>query len=266
MAQPTPYDFAAGPTLPAAEQQALQERVTAQVTDAASQLGAIIRRDLTGELDRLGLADGPAAHGERYLILHGADHLGELVAPHGSVVGLADLIMGGLGWVEHRRPTELELTLVTERLRGFVTVVLRALDENIHAVELVPAEDEPLPAGGVLQITLGIVGPAERYPLSIHVPVTSEAEPEVQEVSPAAEVAAAFSLVPVTVSLRFSPVAVTAADLTELCIGDVIRLDHTVDEPLVGVVDDRPLFNGRLGRCGRRAAVEIIDLIERSGT
>ncbi|MCB0995991.1 MAG: hypothetical protein KDB21_12920, partial [Acidimicrobiales bacterium] len=99
-ADPIPYDFAAGPSLPAAEHASLKERAQARVVDAANLMATVMRRPLSGELDELNLIEGRPVHGERLRIRVGSEELGELVIPASSMVGLADLVMGGVGWID----------------------------------------------------------------------------------------------------------------------------------------------------------------------
>ena len=66
--------------------------------------------------------------------------------------------------------------------------------------------------------------------------------------------------VPVSVAIRFEPVELTAEELDDLALGDVIRLDQPEDARLVGFVEGRRLFGGHLGRHGRRLALKISDV------
>ena len=67
--------------------------------------------------------------------------------------------------------------------------------------------------------------------------------------------------VPLSVQLR--PSSVPAVDVAQLRAGDVIRLEHRVDEPAIGMIGSRPVLTGRIGRQGRRLAVQIAQWGER---
>jgi len=66
--------------------------------------------------------------------------------------------------------------------------------------------------------------------------------------------------VPVTICLGREKVLVR--DFMDLQVGDVIRLDRKMDEPLDVMVKDRPMFYAKPGRCGSRKAVKIVGMIE----
>lgn len=62
---------------------------------------------------------------------------------------------------------------------------------------------------------------------------------------------------PVEVSARFRPVEMSANDITQLQVGDVLPLSHPVDQPLTLTVDDHPTFAATIGRRNRRMAVRV---------
>jgi flagellar motor switch protein FliM len=62
---------------------------------------------------------------------------------------------------------------------------------------------------------------------------------------------------PVTVSAQFRPVEMAASDIVRLRVGDVLPLNHPIDQPLTLVVDDTPTFEARIGRRNRRLAVQV---------
>ena len=61
--------------------------------------------------------------------------------------------------------------------------------------------------------------------------------------------------VPMTVRLRES--AIGASELASLQVGDVLRLDHKVDESVIASVAGMKLLEGRIGRKGKNVALEI---------
>jgi flagellar motor switch protein FliM len=64
--------------------------------------------------------------------------------------------------------------------------------------------------------------------------------------------------VPVGFSASLQPSRVAFGDLADLRAGDVLRLDHELDDLAVGMVGDVPVLEGRIGR-GRsgRLAMEV---------
>jgi flagellar motor switch protein FliM len=63
--------------------------------------------------------------------------------------------------------------------------------------------------------------------------------------------------VPVEVAARFRQVEMPARAIFGLAVGDVISLNHPVDEPLTLAVDGVPTFHARIGRRNRRLAVLV---------
>lgn len=62
---------------------------------------------------------------------------------------------------------------------------------------------------------------------------------------------------PVEVTAEFRPVEMSAQDIVKLRVGDVVLLNHPVNEPLTLVVDGTPTFDARIGRRNRRLAVQV---------
>jgi flagellar motor switch protein FliM len=62
---------------------------------------------------------------------------------------------------------------------------------------------------------------------------------------------------PVMVSAQFRPVAMTANEIVQLRVGDVVSLSHPLEEPLTLLVGETPTFHARIGRRNRRLAVLI---------
>jgi flagellar motor switch protein FliM len=52
---------------------------------------------------------------------------------------------------------------------------------------------------------------------------------------------------------------VSGAELAIIQPGDVIRLEHRVDEPVIGRLGGTEIFTARAGRHGRRRAVQILE-------
>lgn len=63
-----------------------------------------------------------------------------------------------------------------------------------------------------------------------------------------------------TAELR--PSAISAEDVANLSVGDVIATEHRVDAPIVVALDGQPKYLGRIGATAGRKAVRIDNLIE----
>jgi len=62
---------------------------------------------------------------------------------------------------------------------------------------------------------------------------------------------------PVTVSAQFRQLSMTTDDLVHLSVGDVVPLNHPLDDPITLVVDKTPTHLVRIGRRNRRLALLI---------
>jgi flagellar motor switch protein FliM len=132
---------------------------------------------------------------------------------------------------------------------------------------LIPASDPP-EAALLLTYDLTIDGAALGrvslcYPLSTLQPVGEilrQQEPD-EDAVPAAPgpLVGVLPSVKVPLSVRLNPVTLPASDLLALEPGDVIRLSHGIDQPVVAVVDDLPMVEGRIGRLGARVAFEFMN-------
>lgn len=69
----------------------------------------------------------------------------------------------------------------------------------------------------------------------------------------------------VTMTAHFKETAATVADIVNLQVGDVIRLEHAVTEPVYMRIQHIPKFEGRIGTSGSRYAIRITDIIEEEG-
>jgi len=64
---------------------------------------------------------------------------------------------------------------------------------------------------------------------------------------------------PLAVSVQFTQVTMTAAQVVALTPGDLVALHHHVDAPLDVAVAGVPRFQGRAGRRGKRLACLVVD-------
>ena len=65
----------------------------------------------------------------------------------------------------------------------------------------------------------------------------------------------------VPVVARFRDTPATVADIMELNVGDVIRLNHRADEPLQVNVARIPKFGGKIGTMGNRYAIKVTEIM-----
>ena len=206
---------------------------------------------------------------------------------------LVDRLLGGVGQpVAMRRPTELESNLLRE-LMGYSCEALAETLEPLAEVkpEIQVIEFNPhflqaaAPNDMVLLLSFGIALNATMrtegifsicYPFQTLQPAmaTLESHAWIEHVRRSDDDADGGdsdrgpsrrpmeALVPeldLPVVMQLKPSPVSAVDLVCLQVGDVIRLDHRVDEPAIGVVGDVQIVAGRVGRRGKRLAVELTE-------
>ena len=66
---------------------------------------------------------------------------------------------------------------------------------------------------------------------------------------------------PIPMTAFFEQTPATVSDIVNLQIGDVIKLDHSVDEPLTIKVQHIPKFRATIGTLGQKYAMQIIDIL-----
>ncbi len=197
---------------------------------------------------------------------------------------LVDRLLGGPGRpVPLRRPTDLELSLVRTVLEHATTSLHETFDSvlevtpTLGAIELNPHFVQAVaPSEMVLLLTYQISMAAGQrtdglltlcYPFSTLQPaldrVEAQAWDDPGEGDPAALAAGAQLVrdhlpgVAVEVVVQLQPSAVPALDIATLRPGDVLRLEHRVGDPAIGLVDGEGVLEGHLGRLGRRLALQV---------
>jgi hypothetical protein len=200
---------------------------------------------------------------------------GALVVDDASTVALADLLLGGPGESEERRPTRLEVTLVRRHLQAALQPMLTALRPfGLTAMALEDPGQATLPVtlggGELLAVRISVsLNDRELGTLTIALPARPLLGPTaLQGHTPLSSV---LGDVAVEVSVRFPSAALTAAEVRHLAPGDVLRLDMpsplvvgvAAADPKTGAGPDRRLvLTGALGRRGRNKAVEIHAMLE----
>lgn len=193
-----------------------------------------------------------------------------LAVPGGLTVLLADTLMGGSGTAsttEGRHATTLEQRLVLRHLGpALQPLVLAFAGNGLTNLAVGEPETHPLPAsiGDLVALRLltsvGDGGAQDTITLALPARALLPGN-ELPIAEPPAATAAALAEVPVDVCIQLSSTSLSAAEVEELALGDVIRLEHPVDRPLIGLMDDRVVLHGTLGQRGRRRAVLVTDLL-----
>jgi len=180
--------------------------------------------------------------------------------------------------------TEIELALVERVLRQQCAVFDEAWEKvidvsmQIDRIETSPqfaqitAPNEPV-AVIIINITMG----EESGLMSICIPQTA-VEPVAQQLNTRMWFSSGIRddgrgeerLAAITGMLMHSPIPMTAyfestpatvSDIVNLQVGDVIKLDHPVEEPLTIKVHHIPKFKANIGTLGHRYAMEVVDIL-----
>ena len=84
-----------------------------------------------------------------------------------------------------------------------------------------------------------------------HVELSKEAQKQMQQ---------NVGHLPVDISVELGSTNVSVAKLAVLAVGDIVVLQQRISDPLPLLVDNKPKFNGWLGRSGNRQAFKISEL------
>lgn len=207
----------------------------------------------------------------------------------GFALQMVDRLLGGRGLpVELRRPTDLELPLIHDLCSVAVLCLADAIEPMLGAKpELSSLETNPQmvqatsPSDMVLllsfRLTIAQGEPTESlltlcYPAATLTPVLdrlvvtagASSESAVGQESLADirhRIAAHLDDVTVPLSVQLTDSSVRAGDLLALGVGDVLRLDHRVGEPVLAKVGQTPVLRGHLGRRGRRMGLQVLEPI-----
>jgi flagellar motor switch protein FliM len=182
-----------------------------------------------------------------------------------------------------RRPTDIESAVLTDLIRR----VLPGLEETLAAFipvegEVVGVEYNPqlvqaaAPSDSLLLFTFLVRGAqgftadgmlSVCYPASAAAVLIDRITSLLRNDGPGREVDAEWQAallngleeVTVDVSVALADTQVPARELIALRTGDVLRLDHRVDRPVRGIVNDREVLSAHLGRRGRRLGIQVIE-------
>ena len=233
-------------------------------------LEATLRRPVTasaGELRRIRPADVVVEGVASFTIDLGAGPRGVATTEAPFVTSLAELFMGGPGDASHRPPTPLESAVFASRLNAALGPVVAVLP--VDTLRLAPAGPPSGPATELVAFDLTISAAQVSGTLRLAIPAAHFTAAGITATGPDPEpdpaLVGALQAVPMGLSVRFGAVRLPGDELERLAVGDVVRLPHPVDQPLVAEVDGQPLFLARPGRRGRRLAIEIADVVEERG-
>jgi len=199
--------------------------------------------------------------------------------PAGMALSLVDRLMGGDGRTGASRvPTEIELLVLGDFLQlllaplkdtfepvAEVAPSLTAIETNPGLVRVIPEMDMTLvlpylisfPGTDLAQVQVSLC-----YPVSMLRTVFAALDPQrgsepEEGLSPAAGLSAQLAQMGVELCVHLRPSRIPAGDLVGLKPGDVLRLDHTTDEPALGAVRGIDLFTGSIGTRGRHLGFRV---------
>jgi len=207
------------------------------------------------------------------------------MSPEFAYMLISRLFGGGKAGENSKQFTEIELALVERVLRQAVSVFDEAWDKvislstTIERIETSPqfaqitAPNEPV-AVIILSVTMG----DETGLLSICIPHTA-IEPVAQQLNTRmwfssgarddgraeerlAALTAKLMQTPIPLTAYFEQTPATVSDIVNLQIGDVIKLDHGIDQPLTIKIHHIPKFHATIGTMGHRYAMQIVEIIK----
>ena len=207
------------------------------------------------------------------------------MSPELSYMLISRLFGGGTTGENSKQFTEIELNTVEKILRQATGVFDEAWDKvialttQISRIETSPqfaqitAPNEPV-AVIILNITMG----EESGMMSICIPHTA-VEPVAQQLNTrmwfsgaaredgkneerAAMLSGQLLQTPIPLTAFFDQTPATVSDIVNLQIGDVIKLDHGIDQPLTIKVQHIPKFRALIGTMGYKYALQIVDVFK----
>lgn len=192
---------------------------------------------------------------------------------------LVDRLLGGIGKPSGvRRPTELEGSLIAEILSHAIEPLretfepLLDVEPVIESVEYNPNfvhAANPSEMVLVMSYSLAIVEGLRSdgllticYPFAMLEPATEKVvEDEVLALAASIETESPMRNrlpeVEIPVSVQLTDTPFPAKQLQNLQVGDVLVLDHKIEDDVLIVAEGLPLLSGRIGRRGKKLAFEV---------
>ncbi len=75
------------------------------------------------------------------------------------------------------------------------------------------------------------------------------------------EIAEQITSIPVQLHVELGETEMSMTDITQLCAGDVILLNKSIDEPLNGYIDGQPFLVGWPGRTGQKQSLRVTEIV-----
>lgn len=206
------------------------------------------------------------------------------MSPEYAYMVISRLFGGGGAGENSKQFTEIELALVERVLRQQCAVFDEAWDKviglsmQIDRIETSPqfaqitAPNEPV-AVVILNISMG----EESGLMSICIPHTA-IEPVSQQLNTKmwfssglrddgrteerlAAITGNLMNTPIPLTAYFEKTPATVADIVNLQVGDVVKLNHSIDAPLTIKVQHIPKFRATIGTLGQKYALQVVDIL-----
>lgn len=196
---------------------------------------------------------------------------------------LIDRLAGGKGEMlqQARGLTEIERRItgrfLSNLMPGFidawkpVTSVEAVISESFSSVEDIEIEPQEL----VLVVGMALNSALGEHQIKIVLPVSS-LDPVLKlldpqrwlksetsdKSTPTQSLAILLNDIPISASVQLGRAQVSVQDVLNMEVGDVVRLDSKVNDPLLVRIGDEVRFLARPGLVGKRISVQVIDKIE----
>ena len=207
------------------------------------------------------------------------------MSPEFAYMLISRLFGGGTTGESSKQFTEIELSLIERVLRQIIGVFDEAWDKVIGlSTQIVRIETSPqfaqisAPNEPVVVIILNLKMGEESGLMSICLPHTA-VEPIAQQLSTRlwfssglrddgraeeryATLTERIKNTQIALTAYFEQTPATVSDIINLQIGDVIKLDHGLNQPLTIRVHHIPKFHATMGTMGSKYALQIVDIIK----
>ncbi|MEO8694883.1 MAG: FliM/FliN family flagellar motor switch protein [Acidimicrobiales bacterium] len=171
-----------------------------------------------------------------------------------EAVGLAELFLGAPASRPERPITPIEMKVLGSRLIAMLPPIAAALGQPVDESGAL-REAAPPQSRGWRFTTLEMTIEAVPYPLVLAVP---QREDDESVSRPQVSVAATVGRVELPIVVAIPGVRISASELSELRVGDVIRCDWPEDEPVPAFVGPNIALTGRFSSGAKWVMFEIV--------